>query len=170
MKSYELQFRSKKIFEFLKREIPATSLPQHWNDALHTSSRWGTDAVLKHKTDIEISCEKSKLVSLRNPPKKGLYMLAFDYWFSYDDHDPRVWCDILHFEVHRKVYFNKIDDCMLTKNESGLIQKMRYGAIPTGRFLYGCNYSVLLIVTIVVNWTIQPIFLLHAVDFQGCFN
>ena len=38
-----------------------------------------------------------KLVSLRNPQKKGLYMLAFDYWFSYDDHDPRVWCEILNF-------------------------------------------------------------------------
>ena len=51
----------------------------------------------KTLTDIEISCEKSKLVSLRNPPKKGLYMFAIDYWFSYDDHDPRVWCDILIF-------------------------------------------------------------------------
>ena len=37
-----------RIFESLKREITATSLPQHWNDALHTSSRWGTDAVIKH--------------------------------------------------------------------------------------------------------------------------
>ena len=45
------------------------SLPQHWNDVLHTSSRWETDAVIKHVTDIEISCEKSKLVSLRYPPK-----------------------------------------------------------------------------------------------------
>ena len=50
--------------------------------------------------------KKSKLVSLRNPPKKGLYKLAFDYRFSYDDHDPRVWCDILNFEVDRNVYFN----------------------------------------------------------------
>ena len=39
MKSYEPQFRSNRIFESLKREITATSLPQHWNDALHTSSR-----------------------------------------------------------------------------------------------------------------------------------
>ena len=53
-------------------------------------SRWETDSVIKHVTDIEISSEKSKLVSLRNTPKKRLYMLAFDYWFSYDDHDPRV--------------------------------------------------------------------------------
>ena len=30
-------------------------------------------------TDIEISCEKSKLVSLRNLPKNGFYILAFDY-------------------------------------------------------------------------------------------
>ena len=70
MKSYEPQFRSKRIIESLKREITATYLPQHWNDALHTSSRWETDAVIKHVTDIEISCEKSKLVSLRNPSKK----------------------------------------------------------------------------------------------------
>ena len=55
-------------------------------------------------TDIELSClKKSKLVSLRNPPKKGLYMLAFDGLFPCDDHDPRVWCDILDFEVDRKV-------------------------------------------------------------------
>ena len=108
---------------------------------LHTSSRWETDSVIKHVTDIEISCEKSKLVSLRNPPKKGVYRLAFDYWFSYDDHDPRVWCDILNFEVDRKVYFNNIYDCMLTKNESDLIWKISHGAIPTGRFLYGCKYS-----------------------------
>ena len=52
MKSYEPQFRSKRIFESLKREITATSLPQHWNDA------WGTDAVIKHATDNEISCGK----------------------------------------------------------------------------------------------------------------
>ena len=70
-----------------------------------------------------------------------MYRIAFDYWFSYDDHDPRVWCDILNFEVDRKVYFNNIYDCMLTKNESDLIWKIRHGAIPTGRFLYGCKYS-----------------------------
>ena len=75
MKSYEPQFRSKRIFESLKREITATSSPQHWNDMLHTSSRWETDSVIKHVTDIEISCEKFKLVSLRNPPKKGLCLL-----------------------------------------------------------------------------------------------
>ena len=50
---------SKRIFESLKREITATSLPQYWNDALHTSSRCGTAAFIKHVTDIEISCEKS---------------------------------------------------------------------------------------------------------------
>ena len=58
MKSYEPQFRSTRIFESLKREITATSLPQHWNDVLHTSSCWETDAVIQHVTDIEISCEK----------------------------------------------------------------------------------------------------------------
>ena len=119
MKSYKPQFKSMRIFESLKREITATYFPQHGNDALYTSSRWETDSVIKHVTDIEISCEQSKLVSLRNPPNKGLYMLAFDYWYHYDD--PRVWCDILNFEVDRKVYFNNIYDCMLMKNESDLI-------------------------------------------------
>ena len=57
IKSYEPQFRLKMIFESLKREITATSLPQHLNDALHTSSRWETDFVIEHVTDIEISCE-----------------------------------------------------------------------------------------------------------------
>ena len=60
---------------------------------------------------------------------------------SYDDHDPGVWCDILNFEVDRKVYFNNIYDCMLTKNESDLIWKIGYGAIAIGGFLYGCRYS-----------------------------
>ena len=68
-------------------------------------------------------------------------MLSFDCLFSYDDHDPRVWCDILNFEVDRKVYFKNIYDRMLTKNESDLIWKIRHMAIPTGRFLYGCKYS-----------------------------
>ena len=71
----------------MKHEITAAALTQHWNDALHTSSHWGTDAVIKHVTDVDMSCEKSKLVSRRNPPNKGFYRLAFDYWFSYDDHD-----------------------------------------------------------------------------------
>ena len=91
-------------------------------------------------TGIEISSKESKLVSLRNPPKKGLNMLAFDCFFSYDDHDPKVWCDIRNFEVDRKVYFNNIYDCMLTKNECDLIWKIRLGAITTDRFLYGCKY------------------------------
>ena len=30
---------------------------------------------------------------------------------------------------------------MLTKNECELIWKIMYGAIQTGRFLYGCKYS-----------------------------
>ena len=30
---------------------------------------------------------------------------------------------------------------MLTKDESDLIWKIRHGAIPTGRFPYGCTYS-----------------------------
>ena len=56
MKSYEPQFRSKRILESLKHEITATSLPQHWNHVMHTSSRWETDSVIKHVTHIEISC------------------------------------------------------------------------------------------------------------------
>ena len=125
----------------MKRKITATYLPQHWNDALHTSSRLGTDAGIKHVTDIEISFEKLKFVSLGNPPKKGFYMLAFGCCLSFDDHHPRVWSDILNFEVDRKIYFNNIYDCMLTKNESDLLWKIRYDAIPTCRLLYGCSYS-----------------------------
>ena len=30
---------------------------------------------------------------------------------------------------------------MLTKHESDLTWKIRHGAIPTGRFIYGCKYS-----------------------------
>ena len=30
---------------------------------------------------------------------------------------------------------------MLTKNQCYLIWKIRHGAIPTGRFLYGCKFS-----------------------------
>ena len=33
---------------FLKREITETYLPQHWKDALHTSSCCRTDAFIKH--------------------------------------------------------------------------------------------------------------------------
>ena len=36
----------------------------------------GIDTVIKHVTDIEISCKKSEFVRLRNPTKKGFYMLA----------------------------------------------------------------------------------------------
>ena len=36
-------------------------------------------------------------------------------------------------------------------------------------FCMGVNIRIFLIVTI-VNWTIQLIFLLHEVDFQGCFS
>ena len=122
IKSNGPQFRSKRIFESLKREITETFLPQYCKDALHTSSGWGTDAFIKHVTDIEISSKETKLVSLRSPPKKEFYMIALGCWFSYDDHDPRVWwCDILNYEVDRKVYFDNIYDCMLTKNESDLM-------------------------------------------------
>ena len=49
-------------------------------------------------------------------------------------------CNVLNFEVDRKVYFNNIYDCILTKTEYDLIWKIRHGAIPTGRFLYGYKY------------------------------
>ena len=61
MKSYEPQFRSKMIFESLKREITASSLPQHWNDALHTSSCWGTDAVIKQVTGLKYPVKNQNL-------------------------------------------------------------------------------------------------------------
>ena len=75
MKSYTPQFRLKLIFESLKREITETSLSQNCNDALHTSSRWETDAFINHVTDSEISSKESTLVSLRNPPKKVMIMI-----------------------------------------------------------------------------------------------
>ena len=52
------------------------NLPQHSKGALHPSSCCGTDAFIEHGTDIEIFSKDSKLVSLRSPPKKGLYMLV----------------------------------------------------------------------------------------------
>ena len=115
----------------MKPEITEPSLPQHGNDALHTSACWGTVAVKKLVTDIEISSTESILVSLRNSPTKGLYMYmpAFDCLFPCDDHDLRLWCDILNFEVDRKYTF--------MKNECDLIWKIMHGAIPTCRFLNG---------------------------------
>ena len=101
----------------------------------------GTDAFTKHVTDIEISSKESKLVSLRNPQKKEFHMLVFAGLFPCNDYDLRVWCDILNFEVDRKVYFINIYNYMQTKNECYLIWKIRHGAIPTGRFMYGCRYS-----------------------------
>ena len=121
-----------RIFESLKREITATYLPQHWNDALHNYSRWETDTVIKHMTDIEISCENLNLSALGIHQRKDYTCLL--YWFSYDDHDPRVWCDILNFKVDSY-------DCMLTKNENDLIWKIKHDAIPTCRFLYKYKYS-----------------------------
>ena len=47
--------------------------------------------------------------------RKDYYMLSFDCFFFNDDHNPRVWCDILNFEVDKKVYINNIYDCMLMK-------------------------------------------------------
>ena len=52
-------------------------------------------------------------------------MLALDCYFSYDDYDPRVWCDILNFEVDRKVYFKNIYDCMLNFKDAMLIVEER---------------------------------------------
>ena len=98
-------------------------------------------------------------------------MLVFDWLFPCDYPDPRVWCDILSFEVDRKVYFNNIYDCMLSKNQCDLIWKIMHGAIPIEVDFYtGVNIRILLIVTIVANRTIELIFLLHAVDFQGYFS
>ena len=71
----------------------------------------------------------------------NILIYAFHGLFPCDDPDPRVWCDILNFVVNRKVYFDNIYDCMLTKKECDLIWKIRHGVIPTGRFLYRCKYS-----------------------------
>ena len=68
-------------------------------------------------------------------------MDVYDCLFSCDDHDPKEWCDIVNFEVDRKVDFDHIYDCMLTKNEYDLIWKIMHSAIPIGTFLYGCKYS-----------------------------
>ena len=46
MKSHEPQFRSKRIFESLKHEITATSLPQHWNDVLQQFLTLGRQILL----------------------------------------------------------------------------------------------------------------------------
>ena len=51
------------------------------------------------------------------------------------------WCDILNFEVDRKVYINNNYDCMLTKNECDLKWKIMQGAIATDRLLFGCEFS-----------------------------
>ena len=59
--------------------------------------------LIKHAIDIEIFSKESELVSLRSPPQKGLYILVFDCLFYCDDHDPKVWCDILNFKIDRKV-------------------------------------------------------------------
>ena len=52
---------SNRIFESLKSETTEPSLPQHWTDALHSSSFCGIDAFIKHVTDIEILSKESKL-------------------------------------------------------------------------------------------------------------
>ena len=49
----------------VNRDITEASLPQHWKDALHTSSCWGIDTFIKHVTDIVISSKESKRVSFR---------------------------------------------------------------------------------------------------------
>ena len=43
---------------------------------------------------------------MRSPPQKVFDMLVFDCLFPCGDHDPRVWCDILNFDVEKKVYFS----------------------------------------------------------------
>ena len=61
---------------------------------------------------------------------------------------------VFNFEVDRKVYFNNIYDCMLTKNVNDLIWKIMHGAIPTSRFMCGCKYSDSPNCNYWVNWTI----------------
>ena len=68
---------------------------------------------------------------------------------------------------------------MLTKNECDLIWKIRHGAIPTGRFLYGCkyldspncNYSGELddLTHVKVYCILYKVYCMeHTVYFQGC--
>ena len=76
IKSYELRFRFKQIFESLKREITEPYLSHHWEHALYTSSCLETDAVIKYVTDIEISSKESKLVCFRSPAKKDFTCLV----------------------------------------------------------------------------------------------
>ena len=58
-----LSLGHRRFFESLKCEITVTSLPQHWNDVLHTSSRWETDAELggsESKLNVFIHVEDDK--------------------------------------------------------------------------------------------------------------
>ena len=97
-------------------------------------------------------------------------MFAFDCCFFNDEHHPRVWCNILNFQFDRKVYFNNINDCMLTKIECDLIWKIRHGAIPTGRFMYWCKYLDSPNYNYCGELDDLTHIFLHAVDFHGCFN
>ena len=60
-------------------------------------------------------------------------------------------------------------DYMLTKYECNLLWKLRHGAIPAGKFLYGCGYSD----SPNCNYCSELddlTHILHAADFHGCFN
>ena len=54
--------------------------------------------------------------------------------------------------------------------ECDLIWKIRHGAIPTGRFLYECKYSDSPNCNHCGELDELTHILLHAVDFQGCYN
>ena len=76
--------------ESLKREITMYSIFHIECIGIAHFLMLGADAFTKHVTDIEIFSKESKLVSLRSPPKKGLYMHVSDGLFLCDNHDPRV--------------------------------------------------------------------------------
>lgn len=61
--------------------------------------------------------------------------------FDFVDFDPRVWCDILSFDIDVECYFSNVYSCLLAKHECDLLWKILHGAIPTGRYLHGCSFA-----------------------------
>ena len=139
--SYESQFRSKRIFESLKLELREVSLPNHWRE--HLKSISGTD--LGHTEfqvpELELYIDDSKAICFQSPPHRGIYKMILCSLCDHENYDPKVWCDILSFDVDDKCYFSNVYNCMLAKNECDLIWKIMHGAIPTGRFLQGCKFA-----------------------------
>ena len=58
--------------------------------------------------------------------------------FSCGNDDPRIWGDILKFELDGKFILVTL---MIVKNECDLIWKIMHGTIAAGRFLYVNNIN-----------------------------